>query len=194
MSTNRPYEDPASLAGLFIYDAESGRLFHAKDKRGGRGVGHVVVSAGAYADTCTHSTNGYRQVSVTIDGRCRHIGAHRVAWILAHGVIPDGLQVDHINGIRDDNRLCNLRLVTNRENSHNRRSAKGYRWHKKRGKWHSSIKLDGRTIHLGLFATEAEARAAYLSAKRVYHPTSPVVLKSYWQSPVLSSPRLNLTF
>lgn len=174
MSTNRPYEDPASLAGLFIYDAESGRLFHAKDKRAGRGR-VVAARAGTYADTCT-AANGYRRVSVTIDGKRRDMLAHRVAWILSHGAIPDGMQVDHVNGIRDDNRLCNLRLVLHQENAHNRRAAKGYCWHSRAGRWTAQIHVGGRKIHLGYHTSEDAARAAYLAAKAQLHPTAPLHL------------------
>ena len=85
-------------------------------------------------------------------------------------------KVDHINGIRDDNRLCNLRLVTQRENDQNRRKARGYSWNKGCSKWEAYIRVDGVLRYLGLFTTEAAARAAYLKAKARYHPTTPADL------------------
>ena len=47
------------------------------------------------------------------------IGSHRIVWETFNGEIPTGYEIDHINTIRDDNRLCNLRLVTRKENMHN---------------------------------------------------------------------------
>lgn len=169
----KPYEDPALLVGLFIYDAEAGRLRHAEDKRAGHG--RIVARAGDYADTSRNS-DGYRQVCVTVGGRSYMTKAHRVAWILAHGSIPAGLQIDHINGNRDDNRLCNLRLVTRQENNHNQRKAKGYSWDSRDRRYRAQIHVGDHQIRLGNYDTELDARAAYLRAKRIYHPTAPVEL------------------
>jgi hypothetical protein len=107
---------PELLRSLFLYDPVTGRLCHKANRR--------RVKAGSYADS-TRRADGYRQVALRLDGKQYQLKAHRVAWILEHGAIPDGLQVDHINGIREDNRLCNLRLVTQRENDQNRRKARG---------------------------------------------------------------------
>ena len=107
---------PELLCSLFLYDPVTGRLHHKANRR--------RVKAGSYADS-TRRADGYRQVALRLDGKQYQLKAHRVAWILAHGAIPHGKQIDHINGIRDDNRLCNLRLVTQRENDQNRRKARG---------------------------------------------------------------------
>lgn len=93
---------------------------------------------------------------------------HRLIWIYYNGDIPDGMQIDHINRIRDDNRIENLRLVTPQENNFNS-SSKGYRWNKKGKKWISSIKVDGKKKYLGSFKNEEDARQAYLNAKEIYH-------------------------
>jgi hypothetical protein len=95
--------------------------------------------------------------------------AHRLIWMYHNGDIPDGLQIDHINGTRDDNHIENLRLVTQNENQWNRKTAKGYSWHKSHKKWHSQIKVNGKVLHLGYFDNEEEARQVYLDAKEKYH-------------------------
>ena len=87
---------------------------------------------------------------------------------------PAGMQVDHINGIKHDNRKANLRIVTSQVNNHNRQSAKGYSWKKNVAKYQAEIMLNNKTIYLGLYNTADEARQAYLAAKKIYHPTSPI--------------------
>lgn len=94
---------------------------------------------------------------------------HRVVYELAHGPIPAGLQIDHIDGNRSNNFLANLRLVTHQENQWNRTKAKGYSWNKQCKKWKADIKLNGKKIFLGLYSSEDEARTAYLEAKKIYH-------------------------
>jgi hypothetical protein len=78
-------------------------------------------------------------------------------------------QVDHINGIRHDNRLENLRLVTHQQNNFNRTKAKGYGWNKRVRKWHAQIKIDGKQQFLGNFDSEEDAHNAYLEAKERLH-------------------------
>jgi hypothetical protein len=92
--------------------------------------------------------------------------------LLMHRVImkpPDDMQVDHINGNRLDNRRCNLRIVTNQQNQWNQTRAKGYSWHRNKNKWQARIVKNKKTIYLGLFDNEQEARQAYLEAKEIYH-------------------------
>ena len=49
----------------------------------------------------------------------KHYHAHRIIWIIHNGKIPPNLEIDHINCIRNDNRIENLRLVTHKENMQN---------------------------------------------------------------------------
>lgn len=81
------------------YDPDSGEIRNAEGKL----VGCV-------------STSGYRMIKFSGKG----IPAHRVAWKLFHGEWPKD-QIDHINGIKDDNRLCNLRESSQVENTRNRK-------------------------------------------------------------------------
>lgn len=131
--------------------------------------------------------NGYREIS--IDGKKPK--AHRLIWAYVNGDIPAGMQIDHINGIRDDNRLENLRLVTNAENrrnqsmrSDNSSGVMGISWHRLGRKWQANIKIDGRSKHLGLFDTIEAAAAARARAEVKYgfHPGHGKVLEKTYAS------------
>jgi hypothetical protein len=92
---------------------------------------------------------------------------HQFAWYYMYGECVE--QLDHINGVRDDNRISNLRSVTNQQNSFNKKNTKGYSWNKKNRIWISSIYLNKKSIYLGSFNTEEEAREKYFKAKEQYH-------------------------
>ena len=128
----------------------------------------VSKVTGRYGDTYINNW-GYRRVSWDRGklGRVREY-AHRLVWFMHHGDIPEGLMVDHINLDRSDNRIENLRLVDKSGNMQNSKW-KGYFWVKREGKWCASIKLNGKTKHLGYFDCEQAARDAYLAAKSEMH-------------------------
>lgn len=110
------------------------------------------------------SSGGYTSIRV---GKYR-IKAHRLAWFWAHGEMPDH-QIDHINGDKQDNRIANLRLVTNRENQQNV-NRRGCYFNKGWGKYVAQIMVNGESIYLGGFDTEEAANAAYTEAKARFHP------------------------
>jgi len=112
-------------------------------------------------------------------GYATAVAAGKRTPLYAHRLLmnpPDGMQVDHINGVRHDNRRSNLRIVTIQENSQNRRSAKGYTWSTQKRKYKAQIVFNKKNIYLGLYNTEDEARAAYLEGKQKYHPSAPIHL------------------
>lgn len=95
---------------------------------------------------------------------------HRAVWLYYHGRLPIG-DLDHINGIRTDNRIENLRETTRGLNTQNRKGAKGYTYHANRKKpWCAQLKVNYKRKFLGYYATEEEANEAYLEAKRLHHP------------------------
>jgi hypothetical protein len=111
---------------------------------------------------------------VTI-GLCKKVyKAHRLAWLYTYGSWPDGL-IDHINGVKSDNRLSNLRVVNETGNSENvrkpnKRNKSGFMgviWYQ--NKWRANITVNKKTKWLGDYATPEEAHAAYLGAKRLHH-------------------------
>ena len=124
----------------------------------------------------TTERGGYRVGSI---GRLI-LCAHRVAWAIHYGEWPsDDMEVDHINGQRNDNRIANLRLVTPAQNSKNKRLLKvntsgysGVVWAESRQRWEASIADSGRSIHLGSYFSKEEAVIARKAAEKVlgYHP------------------------
>lgn len=88
---------------------------------------------------------------------------HRLAWLHFYGEWPDG-EIDHINGIRADNRIANLRIATSLQNNANRpakkgRALKGITW--AQGRWMAQIREGGKNVYLGRFDTPEEAHAVY---------------------------------
>lgn len=163
------------LKEIYAYTSETG-VFIRRVSVGGNRAGE---QAGSIA------SNGYRIIG--IDGH--YFRAHRLAWLYAHGVMPDG-QIDHINGCRADNRIMNLRVVTHAENQHNV-------WHPKAnsttglqgvsrcarsGKWRAGIVVSNRKIWIGRFDTPELAHAAYIQAKAEMHPSALIAIKHRQES------------
>ncbi len=115
---------------------------------------------------------GYWNISV--DGR-RYL-AHRLAWLYVHGEWPPS-EIDHIDGNRNNNQIANLRIASrslNQQNrtrptKHNQLGVLGVYYSKRRGRFVASLRNEGRNVHVGEFATAAEAHDAYVSTKRVLH-------------------------
>lgn len=115
-----------------------------------------------------YNPSGYRRGNLFGRG----LLAHRAAFACMVGRWPVA-QVDHINGVRDDNRWVNLREATNQQNQWNSSSAKGsssqyigVSWDKKSAKWQAYICPENKMVHLGYFACEIEAAKARDKAAR----------------------------
>lgn len=149
------------LSKALSYDPETGRFVWLIGPRPG-------IRAGDEAGTFS---NGYRDICY----RGEHIGAHRLAWLFAYREWPRW-EVDHINGDRADNRICNLRDVTTAMNTQNQlrptvRSKTRFMGVSFCGsRFRAAIYVNGRTKHLGRFETPEAAHEAYVTAKRELHP------------------------
>ena len=131
----------------FTYDEVSGKIY------------------GIHGKEITGMNSGYIKMYMYLDKNRYILYAHQFAYYIKYNKIVD--YIDHINGIKDDNRICNLREVTNQQNQHNRTKAKGYI--SNRNKYVAQITINSKSIHLGRYNTEQEARQAYLDAKKIYH-------------------------
>ncbi len=143
------------VRAVLDYDAGAGALrWKITDRRKRKGT-----VAGKW-----HS-DGYRYIQLDR----KHFGAHRLAWVIVHGVWPPE-HVDHINGNRGDNRLGNLRLASISQNNAHKGKKPGCSSNYKGvckvadNRWVSRITVGGRAIHLGSFRSETEAYATYREA------------------------------
>ena len=140
--------------GIFIWQVSTGR-----------------VKPGTVAGNPNHG-----HVRLQIDGS--EYWAHRLAWLYVYGVWPTQ-QIDHINGIRSDNRILNLRDVSHSANQQNQRrpqsdnKTSSYLKVSRRtrsNRWRATITVNGKQKDIGLFDTEIEAHEAYKVQKRILHP------------------------
>jgi hypothetical protein len=156
--------DFSRLQEILTYCPRTG-LFTWKTAPRGRKVGQIAG---------TKDREGYIRIRIDYV----KYAAHRLAWMFVHGDFPK-MFIDHINGVKHDNRICNLRDVTRSVNMQNLRRPQGqnkflgvYKRPKSK-KWRAKIQVNGKQINLGTFLTEVAARNAYIEAKRIYHPSAP---------------------
>jgi hypothetical protein len=131
------------LKELLNYDSETG-IFTRKTSIAGHKAGSISGAS---------QNKGYIQMYV--DGK--NYLAHRLAWLYVYGCFPK-YQIDHINRNKKDNRIVNLRDVSNSINqhnntlrSHNTSGTTGVMFSQKRKHWVSQIHIDNKRIYLGTF-------------------------------------------
>lgn len=163
----KPLPNQTLLREWLDYNSATGIFYWRKEPRRERPL------LGTIAGT-RHKETGYIFIGV---GGFQQFGAHRLAWVYTHGDIPDGMEIDHIDGDPSNNAIGNLRVATSRQQkqnkrvqSNNRSGLKGAYYHAchKGKKWRSQIKVAGRLIFLGYFHTAQAAHEAYRAAALKY--------------------------
>jgi len=174
----KPLPTPDELRQLLRYEPETGHLvWRARGPewfKEGSPTKAIktwnIQHAGAPALRYVSPTNGYLYGNVL---NCVVV-AHRVCWAIHTGQWPRNY-IDHINGNRTDNRIVNLRDVTQSQNMMNARRSRANRsgitgvfWCNRRHKWGARVMVDGKNINLGVFDRIEDAAAARAEANRVY--------------------------
>lgn len=147
---------------LFNYNPDTGILTWKNPPRSSRFIYGAVVG---------YKTNGYLQVKLY----GMRLYVHRIAWLMVYNDWPTDV-IDHINGDRSDNRIANLRVVTNTQNSWNSKmrknnssGVKGVTFNSAANKWVGRIRVNGKMVHVGCFDDIEEARKAMENARIKYH-------------------------
>lgn len=151
--------DYDEVTGAFTWKRREASLFINDGQCRAWNERHAGKTAGS-------NCNGY----IRIDVLNKHYGAQQLAWLITYGYLPK-LHIDHINGIKSDNRISNLRLSTVSQNNANRgkpanntTGLKGVSFTKKTGKWRADITANRKNHYLGEFDCPAAASIAYVLA------------------------------
>jgi hypothetical protein len=113
------------------------------------------------------TTRGYLSMCVYAKDGKFSLLQHRFAWYFIHAYLPK--YIDHKNRDTADNRLENLRDVTQSQNSFNCKNTKGYSFSKSKGRYRASIMVNGKSKTIGYYIREGDAAEAYKEAKIKYH-------------------------
>ena len=134
----------SELKEVLFYDETTGQFTWIKPSSRSVKVGDVAghINKSGYVRLCV---NDHRYL------------AHRLAWLYVHGSFP-ATQLDHINGVKSDNRIQNLRLATAKQNAENRKlmvtnttGHRGVYWVEKVKKWKVEVMHNSITHYLGMF-------------------------------------------
>ena len=145
--------------GLFSYDPTTGILIRKIN---------VTYFAKTGQEAGWLDSSGYRRLEI----KGKPYLVHRLAWFMTYGTWPEH-QIDHVNGLRSDNRLLNLREATVFDNTRNaalrKDNSKGVKGVRKTGNlWYARIQVNGVNHSYGGFADIESAKTAYATAAKLY--------------------------
>lgn len=163
--------DRETLSRILDYDPGTGRF-----------VWKINASTKAQVGKDAGTLDSYGYTIIRFQGK--GYKAHRLAWILTYGEEPDGL-IDHINRVRSDNRISNLRVVDAHQNAQNlgihKKNRSGYRWvswFSQYGQWKARFNYRSKSVFVGYFDDPHEAYMAAVDArKRIGAPIALEVLQ-----------------
>lgn len=140
-----------------VFEYKNGGLYWKINKQ--------AISVGSKAGTIDYSRP---YVRITLHGK--RYQEHHLVFLMFNGVLPK--QIDHINGIKNDNRIENLRLCTNSQNQYNTKPKnlrKNVSFYKRIGKWQVQLKINQKTLHFGYFEDVELADLVAHEARDLYH-------------------------
>lgn len=158
--------DIALAKKMFAYDKESGDLYYSAWRNGCK-----LDIVGKNAGFLHKGNNGKPYKRVRFNGH--NIYVHRIIWAIVTGEQPK--EIDHIDGDSLNNKWANLREVSHTENARNQKmhstntsGIMGVTYRKDSGRWRARIKVDGKMISLGTYASKSDAAKARLKAEEEY--------------------------
>ena len=169
------------LRKAISYDAETGVLTWAprgsSDGPGYRCFNGKLAGKQVGSPESSTAAKCYRKSGIRMPGGGVFYGrAHVLAWLIAVGPVPAGMVIDHRDGDRANNRLSNLRVCTQRENTwntglraSNRSGVSGVSFRDETGKWRARIAVAGNEVLIGNYLTKEEAISARLAAEAEYY-------------------------
>lgn len=151
------------LKEFLFYDNKTGCFYRHKSFKTGKQIPYKLVG--------TQRPDGY--LSTCIDGKTYLL--HRLAWLYVHNKWPDDV-IDHINGNKSDNKITNLRSVTQSQNLINRDFDRksnykigGVYWNKGKNAWMVRITINKKQVYMGLYDDFFEACCVRKSAVNTYY-------------------------
>lgn len=161
------------LNDLILYDPYTGNVnWKCRDRKYFPSDWSFIVWNKSYENKPITCKNHHGYLYTTIFGSKYLL--HRLIWKLMFNEEPSDL--DHINGVRDDNRLQNLRVVNHQENMRNMRkvaaNSSGYTGvykHTQNGRWVAQISVDNKTKYLGIFHSIEDAIICRKKAELMYN-------------------------
>jgi HNH endonuclease/AP2 domain len=162
------------LNKCFSYDPTTGVLTRkTRPREHFKSVASWKITNAQFAGKTVTTLDGKGYICVSLDQRTYR--AHRVIWAMTIGEWPEK-ELDHINGVTDDNSLGNLREASRSQNLRNTKKprkntsgAKGVTWDKSRTRWIARINANGKAHHLGRFKTFEEAERVARFARPNLH-------------------------
>ena len=156
MKTIKPLPPIEELRELLHYEPDTGLLRWKIDYGSKNRTGNVAG---------TSNGKGYLRISINAE----RFTAHRLAWAFYYNQDPGGMQIDHIDKNKSNNKIINLRLASHRKNGansgprkNNKLGARGV--HYKNGKFMAAIEINGKNFYLGTYDTIEEASNVYWAA------------------------------